>query len=36
MSPDREKDFDLVERYLSGRASAEETRTLEGRLGAES
>ena len=35
MSTEREKDFDLVERYLSGRASAEETKVLEGRLGAD-
>lgn len=35
MSTEREKDFDLVERYLSGRASAEEVKTLEGRLGAD-
>ncbi len=35
MSPEREKDFDLVERYLSGRASAEESQVLEGRLSAD-
>ena len=32
MSTEREKDFDLVERYLSGRASAEETMALEDHL----
>lgn len=35
MSPEREKDFSLIESYLSGRATAEEVKTLETRLSAD-